>query len=196
MFRKLVLPAACAVLLGGCVSYGYSGGYGSGGYYYGQPSVRYYGGASYGYPYSSYPYSRYYGGSRYGYGYPYGYGGYYGHPYYPYYPRHPRGGHGRDDHDRDGHDNPPPSRPRLTGTEGGLLREAIRRQNQMPMRQPARGPSQVPTLRGRLDQPRPAGVQQEMRPRMQVERRMPMERREPAPARNLRERDVRRGQEP
>ncbi|MCA1713754.1 MAG: hypothetical protein LC715_01015 [Gammaproteobacteria bacterium] len=113
MIRKLFLPALAAMLLAGCMSYGYDYRGGRSDYYYGQPSAeyRYYGsGSGYGYggPYGSigyghpggfygsigygspYGYSRY---SRYGhyprgyYGYPYGfYNGYgYGYPYDPYY---------------------------------------------------------------------------------------------------------------
>jgi hypothetical protein len=108
MIRKILISALCAVVLGGCASYGYS----DGGYYYGRPSV--YGGVGYGH---SYPYgygSSYYGGVGYGYPYryadPYGYyGGYYGgYPYYYYrrpvvvHPRPPYHGGGRD---HDGNDN-------------------------------------------------------------------------------------------
>ncbi|TQD40893.1 hypothetical protein, partial [Marilutibacter aestuarii] len=80
MIRKLLLPALTVALLGGCVSgYGYRPA-GSGGYYYGQPSVeyRYYGG--YGYPYGGSRYG-YYNYNRPGWGYPYyGYPGYYPRP--------------------------------------------------------------------------------------------------------------------
>ena len=197
MFRKWVLPAACAALLGGCVSYGYNDGG-----YYGQPSVRYYGGASYGYPYGGYgPYSRYYGG-RYGYGYGdpygYGYGGYSRYPYYPYYPNYPRrrGGHDRDDHDHGNNPrggNPPWRRAPLSGEGGGLLREAIRRQHEQPVSQPQL-PGRTPTLRDRYQPRPPTRAQIHAAPAM--ERATPS-RRESAPAaRNMRERDVSREQEP
>lgn len=186
MFRKIILPAACAALLGGCASYGYS----DGGYYYGQPSVRYYGGASYGTPYASYPYSRYYGSPYgYGYGYPYGYGygGYYGYPRYPYarypYPRHPHRGDG---HDRDGdrdHDTRPPWR-RLGDSTNPVQDSIRRRQTQVPLQRPEPAMRPRPLMRAD-NQPRPA-----------MERPAPA-RRESAPSiRNIRERDVRRGQEP
>lgn len=195
MFRKLVLPAACAALLGGCVSYGYS----DGGYYYGQPSVRYYGSAGYGYgyPYSSYPYSRYYG-SRYGYGYGYpygyGYGGYYRYPYYPYYPNYPRrppGDHDHDgdhdDDDRDGKGKPPWRGGWATGGDAQRLRDNVRRQHAMPMSTPSQREAMVQRPAPRAEMP--------MRP---VERRAMPERRmsEPAPRNNVRERDTRREQEP
>ena len=100
MIRKLLVPLAATLLLGGCVTgYGYRAG--AGDYYYGQPSTqyRYYGS----YPYyggvGGYPY---YGGyGSYGYPYRYGYGyptrpyyyrpgyPYHGHPYRPHYPRPP-----------------------------------------------------------------------------------------------------------
>lgn len=199
MIRKILLPAACIALLGGCATYGYSDGYGRGGYYYGQPSVSYYGGASYGYPYSAYPsygYSRYYGspyGYGYGvpYGYGYGYGGYYGYPRHPYQrPPHRGDGHDRDDdHDRDGR---PPWR-RL-GDANGVVPDPIRRR-QVPVPVPAQGPQ--PVMR-----PRPLmRADSQMRPAMErpapVRREAAPVRRESAPAmRNIRERDVRRGQEP
>lgn len=108
MIRKLLLPAACVLLLGGCMTgYGYSD---RGGYYYGRPSVNVYGGVGYGsgYPYSRHGYGRYaypYGGYYGSYGYPYYSYGYPYYPYYPHYPRHDRG----DGHDRD-HDRKPPWR--------------------------------------------------------------------------------------
>ncbi len=202
MFRKLVLPAACAVLLGGCVSYGYS----DGGYYYGQPSVRYYGGASYGYPYSSYPYSRYYGGrygSGYGYpyggygyggygGYGYGYGGGYGYPYYPYYPR-PRPPHDHDDDDdgnngNNGNGKPPWRRAMVTGGDAQRLRDNIQRQNGMRMSTPSQREAAVQRPAPRAEMP--------MRPA--VERRAMPERRmsAPSPRNNVRERDVGREETP
>ena len=93
MFRKLLLPAAALLALGGCAtSYDYRAGNG-GDYYHGQPQVEvrhvgpYVGAGAY--------YGGYYGFGglrpvayydRFGrlvYGYPYGYGGgYYGYPYY------------------------------------------------------------------------------------------------------------------
>lgn len=88
MIRKLLLPAATALLLAGCVTgpYGYQGGRGD--YYYGRPSVeyRYYGS----------PYDGYYGHGgpyRHGYSFPWDYGryyrhfGFYGFPHYYYHPR-------------------------------------------------------------------------------------------------------------
>jgi hypothetical protein len=104
MIRKLLLPTAAALLLGGCVTtapYGYRGG-DRGDYYYGQPSVdyRYHGvypgyGSSYYGPYRSGIYGSY---GRGWYGYPSGYGyrgqpyyrGWYGHPGYPPVYRQPR----------------------------------------------------------------------------------------------------------
>ena len=128
MIRKLLIPAACALLMGGCATYGYS----DGGYYYGQPGVRYYGGASYGdYPYGYGYYDRY--GSPYGYGgygYPYYGYGYYGYPYY--YTRRPPRDHGHHhDDDDDDHGKPggkPPWRARLSddhGDNGGIMRRRV-----------------------------------------------------------------------
>lgn len=88
MLRKLLLPAAALLALGGCVTgYGYRSGNG-GDYYYGQPQVEYRHVGPYG------AIGGYYGGmrpiayyDRFGrlvYGYPYG-PGYYGSPYYGYY---------------------------------------------------------------------------------------------------------------
>jgi hypothetical protein len=202
MIRKLLLPAVCAALLGGCVTagYGYSDGYNDGGYYYGRPSARYYGGASYGY---GYPYSSYYGG-RYGYPYGYGYGGYYGgYPYY-YYPRgHYHGdghNHGHDDHDDDddhhgGNDDgdgdnnggKPPWR-RWADDGGDMLRR--RQENQ-------------PGAIGRLPTPSPRqGVVQRPTPRITtppptVERRaIPQRPARAATPRARPERELRRAQEP
>lgn len=188
MIRKLILPAACAALLGGCMSYGYSdAGYGGyGGYYYGQPSVRYYGGASYGYPYSSYPYSRYYGG-RYG----YGYGGYYGYPYYPYYPRRPPHDHDHDhddDHDDDKGGNKPPWRS-IADDSGDILRR-----RHVVEGGPAPPRMSTPSQRQRVENDslrRPVSPSPPRAQRPAPERRMST----PAP-RNMRERDVRREQEP
>src|SRR5688500_15691577 len=85
MIRKLLLPLAAVVLLGGCVTSGYSYLQGSGDYYYGAPSVeyRYHTPYGYGYPYGYYGY----GGSAYGYRYasPYRYRQYYPDPYRHYY---------------------------------------------------------------------------------------------------------------
>lgn len=217
MIRKLLLPAMCAALLGGCVTagYGYSDGYNDGGYYYGRPAARYYGGASYGY---GYPYSRYYGGA-YGYPYGYGYGGYYGgYPYY-YYPRgHYHGdghNHGHGDHDDDddhhgGNDNDnddgdsdnnggkPPWR-RWADDGGDMLR---RRQETQPgavgrlaTPSPRQGVVQRPT-------PRIAAPPRNVTPRVDapsrnVERRAVPQRPARAPAPRARsERELRRAQEP
>ncbi|WP_242163945.1 hypothetical protein [Lysobacter sp. M15] len=213
MIRKLLLPAMCAALLGGCVTagYGYSDGYNDGGYYYGRPAARYYGGASYGY---GYPYSRYYGGA---YGYPYGYG-YGGYPYY-YYPRgHYHGdghNHGHGDHDDDddhhgGNDNDndngdgdnnggkPPWR-RWADDGGDMLR---RRQETQPgavgrlaTPSPRQGVIQRPT-------PRIAAPPRNVTPRVDapsrnVERRAVPQRPARAPAPRARsERELRRAQEP
>lgn len=193
MFRKILLPAACAALLGGCATYGYSDGYGRGSYYYGQPSVRYYGGASYGYPYSAYGYNRYYGSPYgYGYGYPYGYGygGYYGYPGYPRYP-HPRPPHRGDGHDDDrDHGQRPPWR-RL-GDGNGVVPDPIRRrQVQVPTQAPPPAMRPRPLMRAesqpRSAMERPAPVRREA---------APVRRESASPARNMRERDGRRGQEP
>ena len=86
MIRKLLLPAAAAVLLGGCMTAGYGYRYGGGDYYGGAPvDYGYDAPYSYGYPSGYYGYSTYGG---YGYASPYGYSyGSYGYPYYgyPYY---------------------------------------------------------------------------------------------------------------
>lgn len=213
MIRKLLLPAMCAALLGGCVTagYGYSDGYNDGGYYYGRPAARYYGGASYGY---GYPYSSYYGGA---YGYPYGYGGYYGgYPYY-YFPRgHYHGdghNHGHGDHDDDddhhgGNDNDngdgddnggkPPWR-RWADDGGDMLRR--RKENQpdaigrLGTPSPRQGVVQRPT-------PRIAAPPRNVTPRVDapsrnVERRAIPQRPARAPAPRARsERELRRDQEP
>lgn len=225
MIRKLLLPAMCAALLGGCVTagYGYSDGYNDGGYYYGRPSTRYYGGASYGYgyPYGSYygggygyPYGSYYGGG-YGYPYRYGYGGYYGgYPYY-YDPRGHYHGDGHDhgdgdgDHDDDddhdgGNDNDgdnggkPPWR-RWADDSGDMLK---RRQENQPgsigrlaTPSPRQGVVQRPT-------PRIAAPPRNVTPRVDapsrnVERRAIPQRPARAPAPRARsERELRRAQEP
>lgn len=94
MIRKLLLPLAALVLLGGCVSTGYSYRGGSGDYYHGRPSVdyRYY--PSY-YPYGYYGPYRYRHASPWGYryyygGYPYGYRHRYVYPRYPGHHERPR----------------------------------------------------------------------------------------------------------
>lgn len=94
MKLRLLTALLAAAALGGCTTYGYSGGSGSGpgGYYHGRPTVDYYGpyGGSYGYGYPSYGYPAY-GASSFWYGrsyYPRHYGGHY--PYYPVRPNHPR----------------------------------------------------------------------------------------------------------
>lgn len=86
MIRRLSIALIAAAALGGCATYGYSGG-DDGDYYYGSPGTDYY----YGAPYGSVGYYGGYGSTRYGYGYGgygYGYGPGYGYypPYY-YYPR-------------------------------------------------------------------------------------------------------------
>jgi hypothetical protein len=109
MKLRLLTTLIAAAALGGCATYDYAGGSGSGGYYHGRASTDYYYGpygGAYGYPgYGGYGYGRYlYGPRHYG---PYGYG--YRPPYYyrpPHYPRPPRGD---DDGDR-GSDRPPPWR--------------------------------------------------------------------------------------
>jgi len=202
MIRKLLLPAACAVLLGGCVTAGY--GYSDGGYYYGRPSARYYGGATYGY---GYPYSSYYGGA-YGYPYSYGYGGYYGgFPYY-YYPRgHYHGDghhHGDGDHDDDDdHDGGHHGDNDDDGDNGGKppwRRWADDGGDMLRRRQETTQPGAV----GRLPTPSPRqGVVQRPTPRIAappprtVERRAMPERPARAPAPRARsERELRRAQEP
>ena len=215
MIRKLLLPAVCAALLGGCVTsgYGYSDGYNDGGYYYGRPSARYYGGASYGY---GYPYSSYYGG-RYGYPYGYGYGGYYGgYPYY-YYPRghyhgdghnHGHGDHDDDDdhddghhggdHDDDGNGGKPPWR-RWADDGGDMLKRRVENQpgsiGRLPTPSPRQGVVQRPTPRIAAP-PRNATPRLDAPPR-NVERRAVPDRPARAPAPRARsERELRRGQEP
>lgn len=123
MFRRLMIPAACAALLAGCMTSGYSYRADRGDYYYGQPQVeyRYYGGYDDGFGWPGYhgPYrSRYpgygYGRFSFGYGHP-GWDGRYGSGWggYPYsnnwpryrhrYPRPPSGYQPRPDRDsRDG----------------------------------------------------------------------------------------------
>ncbi len=186
MIRKLLLPAACAALLGGCVSYGYS----DDGYYYGRPSVRYY--DSYGYPY-------YY--DRYRYGYPYRYGGYgyYGYPYWYYYPR--RGHHHGDGHDHDGdddndhgHDNDndgkPPWRRRWADDSGDMLKRRVDPDAPRPgrMATPSRPRAVVERPAPRVTAPRPAAPRVN-RPAPRPVRAMPAPRNRP-------ERDIRREREP
>lgn len=190
MIRKLLLPAACAALLGGCVSYGYSGD----GYYYGRPSVRYY--DSYGYPY-------YY--DRYRYGYPYrygygGYGGYYGYYDYPYWyyrrRNHHGGGHDHDgdddnDHgggDHDGNHGKPPWRGRWADDSGGMLKRRVpdappagRMSTPAPRRPMIERPASP-----RVTAPRPAAPR--ARPAPRPVRSGPLQRNRP-------ERDVRRDRE-
>ena len=114
MIRKLLLPAIAAVLLSGCVTYGYRDGRGD--YYYGQPNTEYRYDGYGGYPGYGYGYPGYYGysGGYYGYGAPYWGGGYYRY-YIPSRPRHD-GHHHDGDHDSGGHSPPPdqdrPDRPR------------------------------------------------------------------------------------
>ncbi len=111
MLRKYLLPVFAIVLLGGCMTGGYSYRQDRGDYYYGQPGVdyRYY--DQYGsggfydprYRYPGYYGSRYYGGYRGGggYGYDYGYGGFpYGYYRPPVIVVRPGHGHGNDHHDR------------------------------------------------------------------------------------------------
>ncbi|HEX2083727.1 MAG TPA: hypothetical protein VHF86_09635 [Xanthomonadaceae bacterium] len=182
MIRKLLLPAACAALLGACASYGYGDGY-----YYGRPSVQYHGGASYGYPY-------YYDGygypSRYGYGYGgYGYGGYgYGYPYYGYpyryYYRRPGHHHDHDDdHDHgddDDNDGKPPWRRRWADDSGDMLRRRVdpdaRPSGSLPtpsrpravIERPA--PTVAPRPGPRVDRPAPRPVRSAPMPRNRPER--------------------------
>lgn len=103
MLRSLVLPAACAALLAGCVTgYGYRADRGD--YYYGHPEVEYrhHGspwGGGWGRPgYHGGYYDRYYGPYRrwpgYGYyGHPHRGYGYWGWPHTPRYVIHPRPPH-------------------------------------------------------------------------------------------------------
>ena len=201
MIRKLLLPAACALLLGGCVT-GY--GYSDRGYYYGRPSVNVYGGVGYGSGYGYYPYGRY-GYSRYGYGYPsYGsyYGGGYGYPYYygrygyPYYPYYPRGhyhGDGHDHGDRD-HDHD-------DDRGDGKGRKP-------PWRDWARVPDDRQPTPGTFRTPRPTvaspvpggnvnrGIQATPRPVQRVEQPSRSSARSSAPTRRAPERDRRRDAEP
>lgn len=192
MFRKLLLPAACLLLLGGCVTgYGYGDGGYRGGYYYGQPSVRYYGGVGYGSGYGYYPYGRY----GYGYGYPYGSSIYYGHyyggypyyryPYYPY-PRHHRGdGHhdgDRDDHDGGRHDRKPPWRD-WANRDYGPRQEAPQLRTFPRTNVATPNPVTLPS--------RPA-----YRPTERAERRETFRARAAAQPRNRSERDFRREEEP
>lgn len=192
MLRKLLLPAACTLLLGGCVTgYGYGGRgyYGYDGYAYGQPATRYYGNAGYGYGY--YPYSRYgyhYGPSIYYGGY---YGGYpyYGYPYYPYYPRHR---HDRDDDDRDHGRND--RRPPWRELDGGLRELHGSRPLGVPGRTRIARPDQAPptTARPAIRPPQPA-----VRPPARTELRTSDRPRPAAPQmRNRQERDSRRDREP
>jgi hypothetical protein len=105
MLRKLLLPVFAIVLLGGCMTGGYSYRHDRGDYYYGQPGVDYryydqYGGGYYDprYRYPGY-YPGYYG-SRYG---GYGYGGFpYGYYRPPVIVVRPGHGHG------DNHNHRPP----------------------------------------------------------------------------------------
>lgn len=147
-FLRLALPAAAALLLAGCITdpYQYRGGYGSGDYYYGRPSVEYrhhgyydaygypsYGrsgwsfGVQYGYPYGyPYGYGRY-GGYRHGgyggYGWPYYYRGWPSYPPIVVYPRpDPEPGHGTGD---DGDQGPPPWRDLDRIRDGGGVNQPI-----------------------------------------------------------------------
>ena len=124
MIRKLLVPLAAALLLGGCVTgYGYRAG--AGDYYYGQPRTEYrYYDDSFGY-YGSYGFGRYapayyydrygrlvYGGSYGYYGYPYGYGSQWWYRPRPHGNGHGGGDHGNGhgDHDADRDDRRPPWR--------------------------------------------------------------------------------------
>lgn len=196
MIRKLLLPVACATLLGGCVT-GY--GYNDGGYYYGRPSssVRYYGGASYGYPYG---YGYDYGYGRYGYGYPYG--GYYGGGY-PYY-RHHYCGDGHDhncDHDDDDHhgggdhdgDNDRPPWRRWADDRGDINKRRVEVEPQPAVRMATPGQrSRAMAERPPASVPRVAAPP---RPVERVERRAAPRMSAPERPRNRQERDLRREQE-
>lgn len=152
MIRKLLLPTAAALLLGGCMTGGYNYRSGPGDYYYGEPSVDY----------------RYYG-SPYGYGYPgyysrfYGYGGYYG-GRYRYYPRYyyrprpplvisPRPDDGGDDRPTPNPDPNPPARPDNDRDAPWRRIDDLRRLKQPP----------EPRAHRAMPRPRPAAPQ--IRPR-------------------------------
>lgn len=203
MLRKLLIPAACALLLGGCVTgYGYGDGGYRGGYYYGQPSVRYYGGVGYGSGYGYYPYSRY----GYSYGYPYGtryYGGYYGgYPYYgyPYYPYYPRRHHDDDHDDDDRHDDRDNDRKPPWRDWANRIHRDGSRPLSVPSRPQVARPGRTPSVSGpvapRPVAPNPVAPRPAIRPSERAERREAFRARAMPQPRNRSERDARREQEP
>ncbi|MGV8941102.1 MAG: hypothetical protein ACOH1P_06100 [Lysobacter sp.] len=142
MLRKFVLPVFAIVLLGGCMTGGYSYRQDRGDYYYGQPGVDYryydrYGSGSFYDPRYRYPgyYPSYYGGYG-GYGY-----GYYRPPVIVVRPGH---GHGN-------HNNRPPRPDRDRGNDRApwrdyerLQRERIQRSTPPPVGNPTSLRAPVP----------------------------------------------------
>lgn len=152
MFRRILISAACASVLAGCMSSGYSYRADRGDYYYGQPRVEYreygYGGydGSPGYPgyygpyrgrYPVYGYGGYGGygrsgfGASIGYGYPGTYGrygsGWGGYPYYTTRPRHIH--HHHDPRPPAGYQPPPGGNVSSDGSPWRNLDELRRRQS-------------------------------------------------------------------